>query len=293
MNFKGKITNILGLTPFIDRYREGVRAPARYQEFTDIIKAHVEEINDLNASIRQSMLPPIMFNTLPKSGSVYIGKTLANSLNVEYLERNIFHGFFPNYFLIDYEATRLSLGNVIRQEHFNATDLNMMFLRRYLDRLVIHTRDPRQATLSWYHHFDRLRREHPDGVNYTVHQAPNGYDSWDQSEKLDWHISTHLRSCVDWISDWVKYAESSREVSVLFTRYEDFVDNQAEFFARIVDFYNIDQSLFNLRVPAKTIENNYRRGEKSEWKTVFSLEQRDMATNLIGPELLKRFNWTA
>lgn len=39
-------------------------------------------------------LPGILFNTLPKSGSVYIARTLANSPDIEYRDIKVAHGFF-------------------------------------------------------------------------------------------------------------------------------------------------------------------------------------------------------
>lgn len=306
MNLVGKTVKMFGLDPIVDTYKEGKRASARYAEMEATIQAQVgqisqmeKELDDLRTQLTPSypylskphQYPGIIFNTLPKSGSVYIGKTLAQSLDIEYLEYAITHGFFPNYYVIEHAAARLPLGNVLRQEHFNPDPINLNVLAHHTDRLVVHVRDPRQATLSWYHHFDRLRREHSDGVNYTIHQAPDGYDDWAFEKKIDWHIETHLVSCVQWISDWMDAEENGWSGQLLFTRYEDFIADQDAFFRRILDFYDIPQEAFDLKAASLTLENNYRKGKSDEWVGVFTDAQASRAKEIIGPKIFSRFNW--
>ncbi|MBO6520072.1 MAG: sulfotransferase domain-containing protein [Rhodospirillales bacterium] len=299
MNILGAIARVTGLTPYIDVYREGTRVPALRRQFEEYIAAKEREISQLkevNARqhefvSRETKVAPILFNTLPKSGSVFIGKTLAQSIDIEYSEQPMFHGFFPTYFLIDSAAQRLRLGNIIRQEHFDASALNINLITRFVDKLVVHVRDPRQATLSWFHHFDRLQQLHPDGINYTVHQAPPGYGDLSNPERIDWHIETHLASCVNWINDWLHVAEKNKNLPILLTTYEDFLVDKQAFFQRIFDFYGIENAANDLAEPAKHIDNNFRSGQKDEWVGVLTERQKKRCAEIIGHTLADRFKW--
>ena len=241
---------------------------------------------------KNHQVPGIIFNTLPKSGSVYISKTLSRSLDIEYRNINLAHGYFPNYFLIARELSRITKGNVIRQEHFDASPINIKILLRYVDRIIVHLRDPRQATLSWLHHVNRLLKESPeDSVNYTIHTPPNGYLEWSIEKQLDWHIETHLRTVVEWINDWVNYVDNGGTLKVHFSSYEDLVSNEDSFMKNLLDFYSIPHNLFRHTPAEKIIDNNYRKGEKNEWVEVYSEKQKQEAKSIIGADLLNRFNW--
>lgn len=243
---------------------------------------------------RDYSIPGIIFNTMPKSGSIYIAKTLAASLGIEFREISLSYGFFPNYFIYADELKRINQGNVIRQEHFDASEINLHLLSKYANKLVVHVRDPRQATLSWLHHFNRLAaisKNIPYAVNYTIHIAPDGYLDWSFSEQLDWHIHTHLRSLAEWINGWVTCANSTGDVEILFTRFEDLVADENLFMKGILQFYSIPISAFNYSPASKDISNNYRNGEVNEWRDLFNGNQKDLCCRILGDNLLNKFQW--
>lgn len=271
------------------------------------IKSHEKEKNKLLETVklirgehegktdefldRERILPGILFNTMPKSGSVYIARTLAGSLDIEYREIKVAHGFFPRYFVMPNALERVARGNVIRQEHLDASPVNIKHLARFIDRLVVQVRDPRQATLSWLHHTNRILKEHPDGTNYTSHTEPDGYTKWPLDRQLDWHIDTQLRSLVEWLEEWTAYANGDGELKVLFTRYEDLITDEAGLFEQILEFFEIPRTAFNFTPAEKTIDNNFRKGKADEWLGVYTDKQKKRSEKMIGPDLLKRFGW--
>lgn len=239
---------------------------------------------------QEKKIEGIIFNTLPKSGSVFISRTLALSLGIEFRTQAIAHGFFPNYFLIPNQLERIKHGNAIRQEHFDANPVNLRLLRECTDRLIINLRDPRQATLSWLHHCNKLRTIHKNGVNYTVHNEPEGYDEWTLQKQLDWHIEAHLASSANWIRGWLK-EKNNPDLKIHFSTFENFVNNPVEYFETIVDFLDIPHSLFKLTLAEKTTDNNFRLGKTDEWNTVYSEDQKKRAVELIGMDILETFGW--
>jgi hypothetical protein len=236
-------------------------------------------------------LPAILLNTLPKSGSIYIMRTLAQSLSIEFFDKSIAFGYFPRYFMVPGSLERLRAGNVVRQEHFDATPLNIELCGRYVDRMVLQVRDPRQAMYSWAHHVNRLAKLAPDGVNYTIHQPPQGFYDWSFEQQLDWHIETHLVSLVGWLREWLAYEGRGGPIALLWTSYDELVADERALFQRILDFYEIPSARFVFRPAAKTIDNNFRAGDPDAWKKAFTAQQKGRCEEIIGADLLKHFGW--
>ena len=102
------------------------------------------------------------------------------------------------------------------------------------------------------------------------------------------------------IVDWLDASELSWfKPEILFTRYEDFVEDEEAFFDSILEFYGIDKSLWTF-VPfaPKPHENpmfegeyHFRNARTDEWRDVFTREQRDRANGMMPKRLLLRFGW--
>src|SRR5271170_1728898 len=178
-----------------------------------------------NAWTAARKLPPILINTMPKSGSIYLTRTIANSLEIEYSLRSLASGVFPTYAMIPTALERFRCGNVVRQEHFDASPTNLAICERYVDRMVLHVRDPRQATLSWTHHFNRLLALSPNGEHGTTHQPPDDFCRWPFHNQIDWHIDHHLVSLVTWLRQWMSVERTSL-LKILWTNYEELVDDE-------------------------------------------------------------------
>ena len=236
-------------------------------------------------------LPGMLISTMPKSGSVYIAHTLARSLGIELMSESIAHGFFPTYFLRPNILKILYEGNRLRQEHFDASSINFLFLKQYTDRMVTHFRDPRQATLSWVHHMIRRWTENAMDPNYTLHLPPPSFLEWSFEEQVDWHIDEYLPPLVQWLRNWLDLGPEVDGIRILFTTYEEFLMDEQKYFEKILDFYEIPQESFVHHPVEKTLEYHFRVGTTDEWKSVFTPEQQRRATAIIGDDLLNRFGW--
>lgn len=240
---------------------------------------------------RPQTLPGILLTTMPKSGSVYIMRTLARSLDIEFMTDNVAHGFFPNYFLIPNRLDRINNGDIVRHEHFDASTINVDMLVQRDQRLVLHLRDPRQATVSWLHHFNLMVSSQPGTVNYTVNTPPPDYFAWPTELQLDWQIESHLRSMEQWLRGWINHTGAGSPLKILITRYEDMLADEAAFFRQLTDFFDIPPERFEYKPAPRTIANNFRKGQGDEWKTVFSEAQKARAIEVIGADVLQHFGW--
>jgi Sulfotransferase domain len=236
-------------------------------------------------------LPPILINTMPKSGSIYLTRTIATSLGIEYSLRSVVDGLFPTYSMIPEVLDHFRRGDVVRQEHLDASPLNLATCARYIDRIVLHVRDPRQATLSWTHHFNRLLSLHLHSTAGAVHRPPEQYCRWAFRKQLDWHIDHHLVSLVAWLRQW-KAAEENPPIKILRTQYEELINNERALFNRILEFYGVCADGIDMRPPKKTTKSHYRVGRADEWRDVFTAEQKTRSHDIIGRDILQHFGWT-
>jgi hypothetical protein len=240
---------------------------------------------------RNGKLPPILINTMPKSASIYLTKTIAASLGVEYSLASLAQGYFPTYFMMPAALERFSRGDIVRQEHFDASAVNLAMSARYIDRIVLHVRDPRQATLSWTHHFNRDYLNAAPYTHGTTDQPPKNYCSWTFQNQLDWHIGHHLPLLAAWLRQWMAM-EATSPLKILWTRYEELISDERGLFDRILAFYGIRADGICLRPPSKTIDCHYRHGRADEWEAVLTTEQKARAQAIIGRESLDHFGWS-
>ena len=243
------------------------------------------------SGIATRKVPSILINTMPKSGSIYLTRTIATSLGIEYSLTSLVDGLFPTYHMNPAALERFICGAVVRQEHFDASPHNLAMCAHYVDRLVLHVRDPRQATLSWTHHFNRLRDLDPSSTVGTIRQPPEDYCCWPFKRQLDWHIDGHLVSLVEWLRQWIS-AEGKSSLKILRTQYEELVNAERALFDRILAFHGIQVDGIEMRTPEKTIEYHYRCGRPDEWRDIFTEQQKARSLAIIGRDMLDHFGWS-
>jgi len=238
------------------------------------------------------MSNPILLITLPKSGSVYISSALEEGWEQPLGK----HMFSANVFMSDVvrfqELAKFSRNERgICQNHLPASNLNLRSLDRYLDRWVVHIRDPRQATLSWWHHIRKRHEEKSDlllQVDHGHFDEERFFNGLNDQEQLDYLIDHHLPACVQWIDEWLEAAQTRK---ILITTYDEFVENPEEFFGVILAFF--DHTVYNFKQPEppKKGKKHYRSGTKDEFRTVFTKRQNETAFLNIHDHIVDRFGW--
>jgi len=250
-----------------------------------------------NAVTAPPKKPCIIFNTVPKSGSVYITMTLQTGLTYSYM--SISPGYVPHDDInVDLLNDFFNAGTYITQEHLDASILNTDLLKRYTDKIVVHFRDPRAVLLSWTHHMNNLNdHNHYYLLDYVTPTPPREYYNWNLEQQIDWQIENFLPNIVTWMNDWLEFkAKEENNASafkVLITTYEDFHTNELEFYYKILDFYGIPRGEFKFNPPAKNANTHFRNGEIEEWRSVFTERQLQRINQIVPDELLERFNWGA
>lgn len=231
---------------------------------------------------------PIIFNTLPKSGSVYIGKTLSDGLK-EGNFMTVSNNTFPTDSIALTKFETLMETDSMTQEHFDASKENLAILKEKFPKLIVHVRDPRQALISWTHHMNKIQHSEA-AVDYLLLPLPKNYFNWSFSRQLNWQIKYYFPACIEWIQNWVKASEDE-SLNILFTTYEDFLANPQQFFRKIFDFYSISESIDMLPTLPKEATYHFRKGKTNEWREVMSKRQQRKVTKMIPKELFDKFNW--
>jgi hypothetical protein len=236
-------------------------------------------------------VPGILFNTLPKSASVFILETLETTLGKPVV--TISPGYFPRD-QIDFRPLGASIASRgIAQSHLDASSFNQRYLRK-IDKVIVQFRDPRQATLSWLHHLERLFKEAQNDLLFTITPSlPDGYFSLDLAQKIDYQLAHYLPQVINWQTEWVSFIDDCNEPErFMLNSYEAFVADQARYFASIFAFLGCSEpASIGVHQVTPTTEKNFRKGVTNEWRSVFSAVQASRATAAIPPALQVRFGW--
>jgi hypothetical protein len=252
------------------------------------------EVRSLFRSIANRLHKPqpaagrILLNTLPKSGSVFLYRTLSESLRVPSMHLG------NNYGLIDQISPEklhtFVAGSFVAQSHLAPSPENLRQLSHFGCRVVLHIRDPRQALLSWLHHLDRIR-DNAEALLLCAAQPPARYFEWDLARKLDWQIDHYLPLEIDWLRGWVAIHDRHHDTPVLLTTYEELTADIGKLCRRICDFAGIESNRFRLVDIPKTIDVHFRSGDDNEWRRVYSPAQIARANAMLAGELASRFGW--
>jgi hypothetical protein len=231
----------------------------------------------------------ILLNTMPKSGSVYIARSLQKILGLDFMLLGNGHNLIDQIAL--QAARRFSGGGYVSQNHLAPSAENLQILEHFKLKMVLHLRDPRQALLSWVHHLDRITdgNDESELLLHFTPRTPPGYFRLSLSRKIDWQIENSLPDVVAWTKRWVEVADRGT-IPILITQQRDLGTNEKALFDSILDFYQVSRDYALPNVP-KTIEVHFRRADPAEWKQTFSPEQAAAATSKISRDLRTRFGW--
>ena len=206
----------------------------------------------------------VVLCAMPKSGSSYLTRYLYTGLGIDHDAPPRPAGGFPADWLPgSYAHEILSRRAFVWQVHVHPTRANLRALVHGggLDRVVVHLRDPRQATLSWAHHALRLRVR-AYGQSDAFYASPF-------EDQLESALQLHFPILCDWIAQWRDVARhQDTGLRVLVTDFDELRQDAAALGRRICDFYGAE---FDPEGAAGIpLGDFYRKGESDEWRGVFT-----------------------
>ncbi len=229
-------------------------------------------------------LPAVLLNTLFKSASMYIATRLSEGLNLPrcYVTQAVLRGdrIIPSW--LDLFAK----GGAICQEHLPArADILHDLAAAGVDRIVVHTRDPRQSMISGIHHYGNMFSDTSYEATAAVTRLPPDYCQWSFSDQADYYLEHFFEQEARWVADWRRIVRDGEfSGRILLTSYEAFRQDNRAYFEALLAFYDIPFEMFDWRhieVTPKKGTLHYRSGEINEWEKVLSKEQISRANGIM------------
>jgi hypothetical protein len=231
-------------------------------------------------------LPSILVVSIPKSGTIYTQRLLTEAIGHQ--PAYISLGYFPQD-LVDYaKLPGFVSGGQLCSTHLDASPANLDRLSRFVDRWVVHVRDPRSVVLSWTHHIAKLAAERPHLLLHVHPSPPVECRDWPLQEHIWWHLEHFLPNVVAWTRRWFEVIDSGC-YRILLTRYDELRLNEQAYGNRILDFYGIPRERRAFPSIEKVVEtSHFRTGRADEWLEAFTPAQLRHANEAIGDALLQR-----
>lgn len=148
-------------------------------------------------------LPPIAFSGMPKSASYYIASSIFQGLSMS-------PGWFTTDIYPQCAISRVHLVDFVNNKrsaymHLEASKINLLFLCLYLDKFILHIRDPRNALCSWVHWIDFLNEKNGPDWLIAPDIIPYYGECW---TSLSWHekiekcIVFFYSETLEWLHNW-------------------------------------------------------------------------------------------
>jgi sulfotransferase family protein len=256
---------------------------ARYPDMAllcDENPIEVQRLRDLRQSNIDKGLPSVVLITQPKSGSVSVGGIFNIGFNLPSFAYSLFNLEVMESWTRDYVR-----GGVCWVTHLLPKSNNIARLKRGgVSKIIVHVRDPRQALLSWMHHISRYSAEFPESANRRL-AARSGAELVE--EFFDDYVSS-----IRWIEGWM---DAEAELTVLYSTFESFVEDQERFVNRYLEFYEGAVEHFSFERAMNRVEGtdyHFRLGQPDEWRAVFPREEAKRLTRWLPERLKERFKWS-
>lgn len=250
------------------------------------------ELMQAQAGARARGIPPIALVAGQKSASEYIRDVLLRALDVALCYPDL--GTHPRNLLIPSSLRQMARGGLLARLHLDGSPENLSALRQAgIERVFVHLRDPRQATLSWVHHLNRIpAAQFVRFRNYYQPAVPADFRAWEFSAQLQWAIDNYLPGAVEVVRSWLA-APAIAGLTLEIGSFERFVDDPRDYLTQMLAFYGCsDATLDEAMAATERLERfNFRIGSKDEWRTVLTPTQRESLGRLIAPEWSVRLGW--
>jgi len=169
--------------------------------------------------------------------------------------------------------------------HLSCNEDNIRILTDHgLNRLVLHVRDPRACTYSWFHYY----RQRPT-ILARAKPSPEAFLALSDEQQIDYHIASFFTNCIEWLIAWSDFHDAIEDMQILVTSHDRLAMDPDGFFKEIFAFYDIDTDRV-LRAP-KDAKVNFRSGLSDEWRQSIAQTQIARMTEMMPDRLFDRFGW--
>jgi len=222
-------------------------------------------------------LPSVLLITLPKSGSIFIWKTIASSLQLPMLRVAPWAQMMKE-IVVPSLLEVFAEGGMTAQHHLAPSKSNIEALKNaQIKKFVLHFRDPRQAAVSWWYYSPRI------GVSRDRERS--------QQETEDHVWRGYLEPAAEWLHGWLEVDEKDSEFEIVLSTHEEMAGQESAHISNLLRQLDVPLDSFNLQLSDRSGETHFRKGAKDEWLDFFSEDFKQRSTKLIPNSLARRFGW--
>ena len=228
---------------------------------------------------------PIIIVTVPKTGTAFIRSTLRKMLDIE--GPCISEGEWPNLLTSNYALGKCLKNNGFTVTHLQGTRYNVDALKnKGIKKIIVQVRDPRQSTLSCLHHLDNIREKTTFSSQYF---HVDNYFELNFEQKLDYQMKYEFPEFCQATERWLDMA-SLDDFEIKFMTFSHMKSQPESYFKEIFEYFGINGEVGEIASP-KPGEANFRKGQEDEWKSVFTEQQKTIASETISRRLKSQFGW--
>lgn len=240
----------------------------------------------------------VVVASLPKSGTMFIQTSLAESLKIENIR--IFTRA-PLEQRVDPEGLLklLASENSFSSSHLAPHPENIRMLRHAgIRKLALLARDPRDATLSYFWHLERPDIQQTSWIQLMLKGygiIPEDYYTLSKEAKLNQLIETFYVRAQTWLHGWANVMEA-KSLDILLVRFEDMIKDNRAALQSIARHFGQDTTLTlaehaNKDAGGVSLKTHFRRGEAGAYKDELSPAQVARMHALSNPEVFSYYRW--
>jgi len=235
--------------------------------------------------------PSALIVTIPESGTDFLRNTLVR--NFRLTTAVISNQYFPIDQLRLFETMHFAAGKRVAATHIDPSPINLQILDAFIQRWVVHLRDPRSVVLSWTHHVERLWRDgrHHHLLFVTPRPDPN-YHGMLLEDRLSWQINHFLPSLIGWMNMWIRLADAHPD-RILLTEFSELRADEKRFVEKLADFLGLTFVTGGYASAGHMTKSaDFGSGDIDEWRAALTFEHQQAFKDAIRPELANRFGWS-
>jgi len=189
--------------------------------------------------------PSIFVVTLPKSGTVFIGQSLRQSLGYDFTNTLVTPVFTKN-IIWPTMAWDFQRGRMVSVSHMQPDTTNIAGIKRVgIKKGVLHIRDPRAALHSWLHFRNSIAKAQAGNIRPGDVGLPvvAEFLALPVEGQIDTLIDSFYEPAVHWIDAWMQVLERDSKLEFLVMTHDLLRTDDKAYFAEVMNFYGLSATI--------------------------------------------------